>query len=511
MKGNSSAIHVARGASFVFIQNIGYTIIQIIAFAIIARLISSVDMGILSTFSLTVGLSSTFISLGLPSVATKTIAEHMGKGDRQTAARIFYQILRISLILSITVAFLFFIFSDAISLLLLKTTDHVSLFRVLALDIVPSGLMPTIYNSLIGLQKIREATVFNLTKMVIRQILFVSLLLLGFGMLGLVVAWLVGDLINVILSMLTIFRSLGSPTFSFSLRRLLKLSYPLYISNLVSFAYGWFDRILLLTFLPLSALGIYDVTLRAFGVLTSVTLSVSTALFPKYSELHGRDGIKSVENAIPIASRYICYIAMPLAFGLLAVARPAIVLFAGEPYAAGSQPLMILSFFFAIISIQTALGGILIVLEETSTLSGLRLINVVIGMILGASLLTSFNIVGASVARGITMLASLLLSIWVLRKKVNLKLDKEAFWKALASSTVMAAAIGGVMHLLYDIRILPFYLVLGALVYLGMLRILHAVRDSDMKLFRLYLGSRFEFLMRPIEFLLNIKEQPPVS
>jgi O-antigen/teichoic acid export membrane protein len=511
MRENSSAIHVARGASFVIVQNIGSTVIQITAFAIIARLISQADMGILATLSLTVGLSSTATSLGLAHAATKFIAEHIGIGDRKGATSIFYQILKVRLVLSVAAAFFCFFFSEQISLFLLKTANYAGLFRVLALDIIPSGIFPSLYNSLIGLQKIREATIFNLLRLVIRQIIFVSLLLLGFGLLGLVVAWFIGDLINVSLYLSVIFGSLGSPTFSFSLKRLLKFSYPLYFGNLVSFAYSWFDRILLLASLPLSALGVYDVTFRAFGVLSSITLAISTALFPKYSELHSRNGIRSVENGILIASRYICYITMPLAFGLLAVAQPAITLFAGESYGAGSQPLMILSFFFAIVCLQTAFSGILLVLEETLIVSGLTVANVVVGIIFGASLLPSFGIIGASIARGITMVASLLLSIWVLRKKINLKLDKEAFWKSLLSSAIMAVVVGGVEHLWYDTYLLPFYLMLGAFVYLGMLRILKASRDKDIELLRLYLGKRFEFLMKPIEFFLVVKEQPQVN
>jgi O-antigen/teichoic acid export membrane protein len=468
-------------------------------------------MGILAALTLTVGLCSTIVGLGLPSVATKFIAENMGKGDRQSATEAFYQIFRLNLIVSVAVAFLCFFFSDAISLLLLKTSIYGGLFRVLALDVVPSGVFPSLYASLVGLQKIREAAIFNLIKLIIRQTLFVLLLLLGFGLFGLVVAWIIGDIVNVILYIVVIFKFLSSPSFNFSLKRLLKFSYPLYFSNLVSFTYGWFDRILLLAFLPLSTLGIYDVTFRAFGVLTSITLSISTALFPKYSELHGRNGIKSVENAIPIASRYICYIAMPLAFGLLAVAQPAITLFAGESYAAGSQPLMILSFFFAIVCLQTAFSGILLVLEETLVVSGLTMANVVIGIILGVSLLPQFGIIGASIARGITMLAGLLILIWILRKKINLKLDREAFTKGLLSSITMAILIGGVEYFWYNIYLLPLYLVIGTLAYLGMLRILKASKDKDIQLLRLYLGKRFGFLMKPIEFFLAIREKPQTS
>ena len=499
MKVNRPAIFVARGASYILTQKIAYSVMQILAFAAIARLISQVDMGILAVLTLTIGLFSAIISLGLPVAATKFIAEYVGKGDRQSTASIFYQILRVNLIISIAAASFCFVFSDSISLFLLQTTTYTGLFRVLALDIVAAGMLSTLHSSLLGLQKIREVAIFNLIGLAIRLILIVLLLLLGFGLFGIVFAWLLGNLANCLLYIRIIFKSLGPPTFSFSLRHILRFSYPLYFSGILGFIYGWFDQVLLLASLSLSELGVYSVALRAFGVLQGVTIAISTTLFPKYSEMHGRNGVKSVEKAIPDASRYICYTTMPLAFGLLAVARPAITLFAGAAYSIGSQPLVILCFFFAIVCIQTALSGILSILEKTLIVSGLTLANIAIGFIFSVLLLPPFGILGLSIARGITMLSSLFLLIWVLRKKIKLTLDKEAFWKSLTSSAIMAIVVSGVEHLWYSNYLLPIYLALGTITYLGMLKILNAARKTDIELIRLYMGKRFEFLTKRIE------------
>lgn len=502
MTEKNSAVLVARGASFVFIQNIGSTVIQIIAFAIIARLISQVDMGILATLTLMTGLFSTLVNLGLPSAATKFMAESVGKGDRLRASGVCYQILRVTLILSIVAASLCFIFSDSISLVLLRATTYTRLFKLLSVYIVVYGIFCGLRSSLIGLQKIREAAIFELFKLGIRQILIVWALLSGFGLFGVVVAWIIAGTINCLLYITVIFKSLGPPTFSFSLRRLLKFSYPLYFSGIVAFMYGWFDRILLLAFCPLSELGVYDVVLRAFNVLSGVTVAISTALFPKYSEIKGRYGITSIEKAIPTASRYICYTTVPLAFGLSAIAKPAISLFAGEAYAIGSKPLMILSFFFAVTCIQTALSGILLTLEKTRIAAALTVTNVAVGIILGLVLLPLFGVVGASISRGITMILGLVLNIWVLRKQIDFTLDKEAFWKSLISSFTMALVVGVFATLLYGEYLLPFYLLLGIMVYLIMLKILNAARKTDLELIRLYLGKRLEFLIKPIEIFL---------
>ena len=506
MKESNTAVHVAKGASYLLIQNLGTALLQVVAFYFIARLIVPADMGILAAMTLVVTLSSVLVDLGLANAATKFIAEHRGKNDLKTARSIFYQILRASLIFSVGASLLCFVFAEAISLLLLRTSNYTILFILLAFDVLPSGIFACLYNSLVGLQKIREAAILNLLfRQIIKQTIFVSLLLLNFGLLGLTIAWLTADTIIIFLYLSIILKSLGSPNFDFSLKRLLQFSYPLYISNVIGFAYNWFDRAIMLAFLTLSTLGIYDVVLRAFGVLNGITISISTALFAKYSELHGKGGIGAVERAIPAASRYVCLIAMPLAFGLSALGTPAITLFAGESYASGSQPLVILSLFFAVTCIQTALSGILLIIEKTRIVTGLTVVNIIVGLVSAIALMPSFGIVGASLARGLTMLSSLLLTVWIMRKKIHMSFDIEAFWKSLFSSVVMFVTLSGVGYFWSSTSFLPIYLVFGTLVYLVMLRILGAAREEDIALLKSYVGERFKFLVKPMEILLGVR------
>lgn len=496
------AAKVARGASFVLFQNIGTAVIQVVIFAAIARILTNVDLGILSALTFVVGFSQIVVNLGLPAAATKFIAGLLGQNDREGAASVCYQTLKVSIVLSSVAGVFCFLFSDPISLFLLKTTDYSVLFKILSLDIIVTGFWGGLYAGVVGLQKFREASIFSLIRLIIRQVLILLALLLGYGLVGLVIAWFIGDLFNAILYMAVIFRSLGFPKFNFSLKRMLKFSYPLYFSGIVAYAFGWFDQALLLAFLPLGELGIYSVALRAFGVLTSIADAMAIPLFPKYAEMHGSKGLKSVEKAIHSASRYICFIVIPLAFGLLALATPALIAFVGEQYSVATMPLGILCFFFAISCIQTAFSGILLVLEQTWLSLGLTVLNMVLGIAFGVLLLPSLGIVGVSIARGLTLLSTLFTYTWVLRRKMNLTFDKEAFWKSFVASLFMITPLIVVQNLWSNTYLLPIYIGLGALAYIVMLRILKAIRQSDVELLKLYVGKRLEFLVKPFEVFL---------
>ena len=130
MSQNDEAVKVARGASFIFIQNIGSAIVQILSFALIARIISQADLGITAALILILSIFNTITNLGLPNIVAKFVAELIAKGDRSSAAGVFYQILRINILLCITAGFVCFISSNWISSLLFKTVEYSLLLQL---------------------------------------------------------------------------------------------------------------------------------------------------------------------------------------------------------------------------------------------------------------------------------------------------------------------------------------------------------------------------------------------
>ena len=285
--------------------------------------------------------------------------------------------------------------------------------------------------------------------------------------------------------------------FGFSLKRIMGFSWPIYLSSWVGFGYNWFDRTLLLAYVPLADVGVYNVAVTAFGVMASIPGAISTALFPQYSELQGRDGMRSLEKAVSTASRYVSYVVVPLAVGLAATARPAISLFAGRAYEMGAIPLAILSLFGAVTCVRAALSDIFSIAERTKVSALLSLIVLSISVFLGILLLPSTGVLGATILRGVAMVLGLVLMLEVLRRMrlFAVGFDFEALWKSWFASFIMAGAVLGFQLLLYSKYLLPLYILAGVVVYLVMLRFLRAVRAHDIHLVKVFVGKRFERLV----------------
>ena len=167
-----------------------------------------------------------------------------------------------------------------------------------------------------------------------------------------------------------------------------------------------------------------------------------------------------------------------LSFGLPATAKPALTL------------------------TSTALSGLLVVLGETMLSLKLTALNAVIGIGSAQLLLPSLGTTGASLTRGIVMATALLTTIMALRNKIKLSFDLEAFWKSLLASIVMALAVYDIQALYYSKFYLPFYVIIGGVIYLVMLRLTDAIKPADAQLLEEYLGQRLAPLIRPFERLL---------
>jgi len=491
------AVHVARGASFLFVQNLVTSIVGAVGFGIIARLITKTEMGVYVSLSLVFALAQIGASFALPSAAVKFVAELKGKNDKKVAAGVAFQILRFTFLASIIVGSLVFLFSSQICYLLTRTTEHVEVFKMLALDLVFAGVLPGLNSIMIGLQKMKELAELNIAAYIIRKLLSIAFLLVNLGLWGVTLGWLIGDLCGFALFSGYVLKSFGMPSFGFSLKRILGFSWPIYLSSWVSFGYNWFDRALLLAYVPLADVGVYNVAVTAFAVMASIPGAISTALFPQYSELQGRDGMRSLEKAVRTASRYVCYTVVPLAVGLASTARPAISFFAGRAYETGAVPLAILSLFGAATCLGAALSDIFSITERTKVSALLTSTTLSIGVFLGLLLVPSTGVIGAALLRGVAMVWGLVSMLLVLNrmKLFTISFDLEALWKSAVASSVMAVAVLGCQLIVYTKYLLPLYVLAGGFVYLVMLRFLRAVRVSDIDLIKALVGKRFERLV----------------
>jgi len=250
-------VRLTRGASYLIMQNFGGSAVAVAAFAVLARLISTKEMGILAILQL---VNATCLTFGtwFPTSVTKFVAENFSRGSKDVAAAAFYQALSANLLFCIPVAIGIYVGAPFFAYHLLGDMLYASLFRVFAFDVFFfEGMLPILVAALFGLRMFRETAVVGLViGGFTRQSLVISLLILLRNLVGLPVGWLISDAVTAVIYLALTTRSLGSPRFDFPLGKLFRFYLPLKLSSIVDYAKTWFDRALLVAFVSLATLGV---------------------------------------------------------------------------------------------------------------------------------------------------------------------------------------------------------------------------------------------------------------
>ena len=151
----TSAVTVSRGASYLTIQTIITAVAQALAFAILARLITPSEVGILAILSLIQAFASALNGTAFSQAATTFIGE-LASDSREAASAVFYQSLRVTLLFSLPISAFVFLAAPSIASVLLGSMAQAGLFRALAIDLlVYSGALQVAIGTLLGMKTVQ--------------------------------------------------------------------------------------------------------------------------------------------------------------------------------------------------------------------------------------------------------------------------------------------------------------------------------------------------------------------
>ena len=494
MNREPDAVSAARGVSYLGLQSVVSSVARIVAFAFFARLISVDQMGVFTILNLANSAAWTFMGLGLTSVVTKFVAEDIAKGKREEAASVYYKALLLSELASVLIAAGFLLSKFPVGVSHLPNSPAVSLIGVLfAIDVV-ANIGPTVASAFYGLREFKDYAVIYAIQASLRPWLVVLLIYEVRSLVGLMEAWVFSDSLLAVYVFMYLWRRLGPPVFKFDTKYLLKLSIPLYLASVASFLYNTFDQLTLIPLVSLTALGVYGAVLTAYSAISAysgLTSVLGSVLLPVFSGVQGIKGSEALKSSVDRASRYVSIVGVPIAFSLMATARPVLTLLVGGAYGGGTLPLAVLALASTASIIALSLSPILIVLNETLLAALASILPIPIGVAVALISIPTLGILGASIARGLSMLLGLLMTWYFVRRKIPVKLDYEAIMKSIVASVAMALIMEALQLLYYSRFLLPLYLLAGVPVYLLAMRALKGMNTADIELLRQTLGPRF--------------------
>lgn len=499
---------VATSSLYILIQGVVGNVIGLVYISFATRILSVAEIGIATALSLIASVFVVFGSLAIPSAAMKYIPEFFGRGEGDVSKGIYRRVLGFGLLVSGLSSFLCLIAATAISAIFLGSQSYEPLVRVLALDVFALLLSSFCGGILAGIKKFKEISLAGIALAILRYTSSIYLLLIGYGLMGAVVGWVIGDFIGLGLMVFfasTTFRAIHvHKTYPFS--QLLKYSLPLYASGILSFFSGTIDRFVILLFSGLQTFAIYSVAMTTTSAIGMVSSSLSGPLTPQYSEIYGQHGKEALKESSMITSRYIFLIYVPLAVGLAATALPTITLFYGFNYESGWLPLALVSIAAALTCASFVVSNLLLSLSLTRAFLESSVLAMVIGVPLLALLVGSFGSAGAALAKSLMFLVLFAYQAYILKKSFGLYFDLSAFENVLVSSAVMAIVVVLMQFIWRNIYMLPLYILVGGFIYFLMLRILKVFNKQDIILFNQIAPKRFRKVVDAFAKLYGVRD-----
>jgi len=229
-----------------------------------------------------------------------------------------------------------------------------------------------------------------------------------------------------------------------------------------------------------------------------------TTIFPKISTHNGLKEIKKISNILKTTSRILLYILIPSCVGLAIIAPTALTLFYGSSYVKGAIPLAILSIgtiITAIFQLYTTTFGAIGKTGQVFKINIIAAISTIASLLLLVPIMES---TGAAISRLLTIILTIILAFYLLKKEIKLQIDKEALWKSIISTVAFVPFLLFIEFIFHNnlstIQMLLIELPLAAAIYLFSLYILKALNQKDFQLLR-------EAMPKPFSKYINIIER----
>ncbi|MEM3956739.1 MAG: oligosaccharide flippase family protein [Thermoproteota archaeon] len=333
-----SVASVAVGSMYLILQNVFSTVIGVLGYAFMARAITQEEMGVVAGVTLLHSLVQVLVDFGLNTSIAKFVSERIGR--KADYAKHVFSALAFRLLASLAVFLLLLSSSKTVSQAFFGTLGYSSLLTIVAVDMTLASIASLLNGVLLGSGRLKTMAFFNTVSVAARWVLIVTLLLGGYGLTGVFYGWVVGSLVLLTLLAFSTLRIKGFRSSSGEhgvLWSMLRFSTPVYAASIVSFLYNWYDKALILAFLPLQQLGVYNVAYTAFSVFASIASAIGSSLLPYYGVMYGRGEHSAISEGVRRVSKYTMLLLFPLALGLASTSRLVLIVFAGS-MSRGGQP-----------------------------------------------------------------------------------------------------------------------------------------------------------------------------
>jgi len=451
----------------------GDIIVKILSFILViyaARILGDVGFGKYSFVIAFAVLFGIFTDLGLSTLLVRDVARDKSKASRyignMTIIKIFLSFIAFSLMII------------AIELMNYPADTKIAVYIYGITMIV--GPMGTCVYGFRAFERMEYEALIRILERAIIVSLGIALLLLGYGLIGLISAFPVATAVVSITSYGIFRRRFVKPEFEIDLefwKTLIKKALPFSFLAIFGMIYFAIDRVMLSAMVGDAPTGWYSAAYNLIMALTFIPTAFTGSLLPLASHLF-KSSKDMLMNAYEKSLRYTFIVGFPIAIGLILLSDRVIWAVYGIGYNSSIVALQILSWSLLFIFMNSVLGTILVATDKEKFYTYVLGATLILNIVMNALLIPSMMHIGASIATLASEFLFFFASFYHLSRHLHIVSARNAV-KPVISGFIMGAFV----FYLHDI-FLPVLVLSAAGIYFLTLFIIGGINKGDIDTFK---------------------------
>lgn len=399
---------VVRNSVYNLVVQIFIKIISFGFMIFVVRQLGTVEFGKYSTATAFVAVLMVLADLGIGSFISREIAQDETRAE---------YLLGNMIALRFTLATVFIIITTALAFLTGYNSDLVVGIFLISSSQLLFAVQSSLDAVFLGTQRLGASALASLVSQLTLVGLGVTILLLGYGFLGLIVASLGGNVAACLLNIWNFRRSGKRIRLLFHLTywpKMLRSSLPFGINQLaLSFTYK-LDSLMLGWFGTLALVGMYNTAYNLIFTLTTLSNSINLALFPHMTRQMALNPVAARQN-FGNYLRYLLLLSLPMAVIGSVLAEPLAQFLFSKAYTQSGLALRILVWALPLMFLNELLGYVGATLHREKFIAQLRVVLALSNLAMNLVAIPLFGIAGASATTVLTEAIGMALFVYFYR------------------------------------------------------------------------------------------------
>jgi O-antigen/teichoic acid export membrane protein len=262
----------------------------------------------------------------------------------------------------------------------------------------------------------------------------------------------------------------------------IKKSWPLAITIILNLLYLKTDTLILSLVKSVEDVGLYGAAYRIIDVLSTLPFMFAGIILPILSAAWFEQKKEKFESVLQKSFDLMAIFSLPIIAGTLVLARPIMVLVAGESFAASGLILKILIFAISSIFLGCMFAHAVIAIDKQKKMIGSYVFVSISSVILYIIIIPMFSYIGAAAVTVYSELSIALLSAYVVWRYTKFIPNFKIIYKTIIASLLAGLFLHFCLSNYYNWSNLIIGIVSFGLIYVIILYLIKGITKDDLKI-----------------------------